>query len=177
MINLKKLKSELWNTMTKFATLPRCGFPEDEVKDYFFIDITNDRTMRNITNDESTDDDIIVEVRAELGYDSMIDLSDELDKVIRKYDNDAYFEMYSPGVAQALIYNSNNISESTAITSSHSPQDLDYWIKEYEYDYASGKSLGDIWDEVFDATGDEALADDIVTELEDTVEVYDHYYE
>ena len=75
------------------------------------------------------------------------------------------------------LLDTREVKASTTITSSYSIQDLDYWIEEYQVDYSCGKSLGDIWDEVFDATSDEALADDVVTELEDTVEVYDHYYE
>ena len=47
-------------------------------------------------------DMVSVEVRAELDYDSFLDLLERLDDVVAKYD-DAYFDMDSPGIATCGI--------------------------------------------------------------------------
>lgn len=66
---------------------------EDFIGDYLYVEV------------KDTDDDRMkVEVRAELGYDEFTDLIDEkLDKIIQKYDEDAYFEMEDAGIANAFI--------------------------------------------------------------------------
>lgn len=48
-------------------------------------------------------DMVSVEVRAELDYDSFLDLIECLDDVIAKYDEYAYFDMNSPGIASCGI--------------------------------------------------------------------------
>lgn len=47
---------------------------------------------------------IMVEVRAELGYESMENMSMIIDPIIQNYDSDAYFEMVEPGIMDAYIY-------------------------------------------------------------------------
>lgn len=74
-----------------FMMSPSVGFPEDEVDDYLFIETA------------AQDDYIRIEVRAELNYDTMMDLIVELDKVIAQYDSDAYFDMDEPGIASAYV--------------------------------------------------------------------------
>jgi len=58
------------------------------------------------TNDEG-DNYIKVEVRAELDYDDMMDLSTKLDKILRDYDKNAYFDKEEPGIMSAYLFNVN----------------------------------------------------------------------
>ena len=48
-------------------------------------------------------DMVSVEVRAELDYDSFLDLLERLDDVVVKYDKYAYFDMHSPSIAMCGI--------------------------------------------------------------------------
>ena len=85
------LYSKLHDALVDVMTSPRCGFPEDEVDDYSVIEIDEDA------------DQYRIEVRAELGYDSMSRLSVALDPIIQKYDSEAYFDMVSPGIMEAYV--------------------------------------------------------------------------
>lgn len=46
-----------------------------------------------------------IEVRTELGYDELMDLSEKLDKIVQKYDKYAYFDMEGGGIITAVIDN------------------------------------------------------------------------
>lgn len=46
-------------------------------------------------------------------------------------------------------------------------------VSQYEFDYANGRSARQIWDAIFDQTQNEDLANDVVAELEDSVDVVD----
>ena len=72
------------------------GFEPDEVKEYSAVNVYFDSKER---------DRVIVEVRAELSYDGLFELGLRLDKIIAKYDEDAYFEPEEPGITTAYIYN------------------------------------------------------------------------
>ena len=72
------------------------GFEPDEVKEYSAVDVYFDSKER---------DRVIVEVRAELSYDGLFELGLRLDKIVAKYDEDAYFEPEEPGITTAYIYN------------------------------------------------------------------------
>lgn len=59
---------------------------------------------------------ICAEVRAELSYESMDELADLLnEKVIQKYDPDAYFEQVEPGIMEAYLY-TDNVKGATDVT-------------------------------------------------------------
>lgn len=66
---------------------------EDLINDYLRVEVTPaDNGMTK------------VEVRAELGYNTFTDLIDEkLDKIVQKYDKDAYFDMEDAGITNAFI--------------------------------------------------------------------------
>ena len=75
---------------------PKWGFESDkEIEDYI-------NPIFAVSEDPKTGD-IEVQVRAELEYDNLMDLSDVLDKVVSKYDKDAYFEPEQPGILCAFI--------------------------------------------------------------------------
>lgn len=44
-----------------------------------------------------------IEVRLELDYDGMMNMADELDPILRKYDKDAYFDMETGGIMMAAL--------------------------------------------------------------------------
>lgn len=92
--DLQQLKAEVENEVEKYMTSE--GFEPDEVKEYSAVDIYFDSKER---------DRVIVEVRAELSYDGLFELGLRLDKIIAKYDEDAYFEPEEPGITTAYIYN------------------------------------------------------------------------
>ncbi len=72
------------------------GFTEDEAKDWFIVEIAN-----IITSEEPAKR---IEVRAELGYGEMSELSYILDGIIQKYDSDSYFEQVTSGIMEAVLY-------------------------------------------------------------------------
>ena len=92
--DLQQLKAEVENEVEKYMTSE--GFEPDEVKEYSAVDVYFDSKER---------DRVIVEVRAELSYDGLFELGLRLDKIVAKYDEDAYFEPEEPGITTAYIYN------------------------------------------------------------------------
>lgn len=90
------ISKELKNAAYKLFKTPKWGFESDkEIKDYInpFFDVLEDPKTG----------DIEVQVRAELDYDNLWDLSNALNKVVSKYDKDAYFEAEQPGIITAVI--------------------------------------------------------------------------
>lgn len=90
------ISKELKNAAYKLFKTPKWGFESDkEIKDYInpFFDVSEDPKTG----------DLEVQVRAELDYDNLWDLSNELNKVVSKYDKDAYFEAEQPGIITAVI--------------------------------------------------------------------------
>ncbi len=90
------ISKELKNAAYKLFKTPKWGFESDkEIKDYI-------NPIFDVSEDPKTGD-IEVQVRAELEYDNLMDLSDVLNKVVSKYDKDAYFEAEQPGILCAFI--------------------------------------------------------------------------
>ena len=94
----QKLYDELYKEAKKFMMSPKISFPENEVDEYLVIDINDVDKSHGFDNPM-----VMVEVRAELSYDSMFELSEQLDKVITKYDKNAYFDIDEPGIMSAFI--------------------------------------------------------------------------
>lgn len=92
---IQELRIKIQSALHKFMTSPRCGFPEDEVKDYSRVEI------------ELIDTDygkaIKAEVRAELSFGALSDLCNELDPIIGYYEQGAYFEPEQPGIIVAYL--------------------------------------------------------------------------
>lgn len=89
------LRDEVYNKAIEVMMSPEFGFTAEEAKNYTFVD----------TYPSDDGSGTVVELRAELSYDGMIDLTHACDSVVAKYDNDAYFDMEEPGVATAYIQN------------------------------------------------------------------------
>lgn len=88
------LTRDLNSSISEYATSE--GFESSDIKDYFFLDIED--TSNNMVR---------IEVRAELSYDGLIDLGDKLDTIIELYDSYAYFEPVQPGIIEAYIDRDN----------------------------------------------------------------------
>lgn len=98
--SISKLKAELEKVVKSFMTKPEVGFDENDVEDYSTVVVTWDK------------ENVIAEIRAELTFETISDLADEVNKVVTKYDKDAYFDNVDSGIIRAIIDNSNkNILE------------------------------------------------------------------
>lgn len=90
---LDNIEAEIKEKVREFMMSPRCGFPEDEAEEY-------SRVSASIPGE----DYIKVTVGAELSYEALSDLCDELNPIVAKYDKDSYFEPVEPGIISAYIY-------------------------------------------------------------------------
>ena len=82
-----------------------------------------------------------IEVRTELGYNELLDLSEKLDKIVQKYDKDAYFDMEGGGIITAVISDDKNEEEITPPRYSVIGMNLERNEKE---------GIGIVWDKDFD---------------------------
>lgn len=99
-LNLDVLKMEIVTTTLDYMT-DELGFEEDDASAYCDFDIIDEG------------DRYMVEVRVDsFGVDNEGELCTKLDKVISKYDTDAYFEPDYPGILQAYIYKDVPVLES-----------------------------------------------------------------
>ena len=89
---IENLRKELKAKIKEVATSEEFGFEDYMVDDYFYLDI-----------EELADDRIRVEVRAEVDYEGLEYLMNELDPIIQKYDNNSYFEPVTSGIIEAYI--------------------------------------------------------------------------
>lgn len=99
--NVDLLKTKIWNAAS--AKMEDMGFPVDEIPDYLFVEV------------KQADDHIRVEVRAELTYNGLTKLTNELDPIVQSFDKDSYFEPVEPGIAEAYIWNLSKINSSETV--------------------------------------------------------------
>lgn len=76
------------------AFMAEVGYEADEIEAYTAVEIK-----------DTADDMIQVEVRAELGYDDLMELCDKLNPIVAALDPHAYFEPVTSGIARAFIRN------------------------------------------------------------------------
>lgn len=88
-----KLRDDLIQKLIDVMTGPNFGFPRNDVLDYSRVDIGFD-------DDENS---IEVEVGAEVSYDGLMQIAQELDPIIESYDHDAYFDAEDAGLLVAVI--------------------------------------------------------------------------
>lgn len=101
-VNYKNIQDEINEAVRQILTSEAFGFEETEVPEYCQVDI------------DPIDGGVRIEVRAELSYSGMDQLRESLNKVITKYDADAYFEHVDGGIIDAYVY-FNSITSSEAI--------------------------------------------------------------
>lgn len=93
--SISKLKEDLEKAVKEYMTKPEIGFDESDVTDYSTVDVTWDK------------ENVIAEIRIELTYDAVMELSEIVDKIVSKFDKDAYFDTVDVGIIRAIIDNSN----------------------------------------------------------------------
>ena len=103
---LNILEDEIENAAKKYM-ISKCGFSEDEVDDYL-----------TVTTDVN-DDAVVIHVGAELSYESLCGLGEELNKIIEVHDKDAYFEPEIPGRLVAYLCGIKNESIDKLEESNH----------------------------------------------------------
>ena len=92
--SLSTLKSKLTDKINKILQTPEYGFEPNEISKYTVIEIKP-------LNDTETK----VEIRAELSYEALNGLIEELNPIVQQYDKEAYFDIEEPGIASAIINN------------------------------------------------------------------------
>lgn len=118
---LLKLRSDLGKSLSKIM-INDLGFEPDEIEDYCRIDIIPSENR--------------IEVGAEVDYEELEMITEGLNKVIEKYDEDAYFEPQVPGITVAYIdMSSNKITAEEDISNDEDYFDLD--LPEQEFDSAN----------------------------------------
>lgn len=88
--SINTLESEIRAKVKEIMTSPEFGF-EDDYDLYSTVEVYD------------KDEYYEIEVRAELSYEGMMDMSNALDPIVKKYDKDAYFDMVTSGIISAYI--------------------------------------------------------------------------
>lgn len=91
---LKKIADEVK------AEIEKIYADDKDLLEYFHVE----PGVKNGHYDDGSDMNYI-EVRTELGYNELLDLSEKLDKIVQKYDKYAYFDMEGGGIITAVIDN------------------------------------------------------------------------
>lgn len=145
-----EIKTKIWNAAS--AKMEDMGFPVEEIPDYLFVEV------------KQADDHIRVEVRAELTYNGLTKLTNELDPIVQSFDKDSYFEPVEPGIAEAYIWNLSKINAST-------DEDISEWFvgdSESGYVYR-GKNTAEAALARLQSAG---VADAIMMPVDDSTEWY-----
>lgn len=94
---INDIKSNIYTKVKAVATSPKFGFDENEVDDYFFVEVSATKIG------EDHHEAIRVEVRGEVSYEGLEDLMEALNPIIESYDSYAYFEPVEPGIIEAYV--------------------------------------------------------------------------
>ena len=94
----KKLQDELYTAFINLAKSPEWGYDNVGEIEEFLMPIVD---VDDYTEDDTYD--IVAEFRAEVNYREMEDMCNTLDKVVKTYDKNAYFEPVQPGIAVAYL--------------------------------------------------------------------------
>lgn len=93
---IEEIQNKLEAAVVKFMTGEMIGYTEDEVKDYSVVEVEEYES-------EWSGPSIKCEVRAELSFNAMMDLIDQLNPIVEKYNRYSYFDMEDAGIATAYI--------------------------------------------------------------------------
>lgn len=94
---INEIQSNIYTKVKAVATSSDFGFDENEVDDYFFVEVSATKIG------EDHHEAIRVEVRAEVSYEGLEDLMEALNPIIETYDSYAYFEPVEPGIIEAYV--------------------------------------------------------------------------
>ena len=104
--NTDTLKNDITEVVDK-VMCDEFGFPEKEASDYYVVEVEPSSEVNNYTK---------VEVRAELNYDDLMILCENLDKYVEKLDKNAYFEPVTSGIIECYLESTLTINSSTDIS-------------------------------------------------------------
>ena len=92
-LDTNKLESQIWSVLEKY--MKKQGVDIDDLKAYTVVEI----------GPSSDQESIKVEVRSEYltSFSTQIEVSEKLDKVVEKYDENAYFDCEDAGILAAFI--------------------------------------------------------------------------
>lgn len=162
-VYIKQLKEELEQALKEYMLSPEAGFDEEDKgpdrygfnahwKQYCGIDVKTDK-----------DGDYLIYVNAELCFDSILNLADKLNKVVSKYDKEAYFDNETSGRLVCLMSKNTvkNMTEGKKLQESSNTfqQRLDDIFAEVELEeeyggYRINNTPLCITDNVADSTGE-----------------------
>lgn len=115
-INITKLQSEIEKVLQRF-------YKEEKLDpDY------TESKIRPFKYEGSDAPATKVEVSSEADYETMDDLANELDKIIKTYNKDSYFEAEDAGIISAIITEDSGIKESV-LESLHGKQEISDFFK------------------------------------------------
>ena len=132
------------------AFMAEVGYEADEIEAYTAVEIK-----------DTADDMVQVEVRAELGYDDLMELCDKLNPIVAAVDHLAYFEPVTSGIARAFIRNdqSQDIVDEEAVNQ---------WTNKI-YDCASMDDLRQVWRHFHDQMDNGQYTDGTVDAVLDVI--------
>lgn len=88
-----QLRDDLIQKLVNVMSGPNFGFPRTEVLNYARVDIGFDDSENRIE----------VEVGAEVDYDGLMQIAQELDPIIQSYDEESYFDAEDSGLLLAVL--------------------------------------------------------------------------
>lgn len=94
-LNIKSLKDNLYAAASRY--MRSLGYTLSDIVDYLTIDIENTKSYYKVY------------VYAELDFDDMRELADQIDPIVQRYDKNSYFDNVDPGIMVAVISNSDKI--------------------------------------------------------------------
>lgn len=101
---LDALKDKFYNATIQAMNHSTIGYTLEEAGDYVHVDVT-----------EVEGGYIKIEVRAEVSFDGMMEISEVLDKLVEEIDETAYFDFDAPGIMYAYVEAQKAINSSTAV--------------------------------------------------------------
>ena len=93
---IDKIQNKLEAAVVEFMTSADIGYTEDEAKDYTVVEVEEYESKWSGPS-------IKCEVRAELSFNSMMDLLEKLNPIVEQYNRNSYFDMEDAGIATAYI--------------------------------------------------------------------------
>lgn len=102
----KELEDKIYNAFIKLALSPTWGYDDKKEVEFYIM------PKVEVSDYTENDFDFKVEFRAELSYSELVEACETLDKIVMKYDKNAYFEPVQPGIADAFITLPKDLNES-----------------------------------------------------------------
>lgn len=102
----KELEDKVYNAFIKLALSPTWGYDDKKEVEFYIM------PKVEVSDYTENDFDFKVEFRAGLSYSELVEACETLDKIVMKYDENAYFEPVQPVIANAFITLPKDLNES-----------------------------------------------------------------